>query len=109
MPTCTRLGGTMRRPKLAVLAAALVLAAGAAVTGWLMVRPSYDDVVKGCQKALAAQYQTDRTGKPGACRDVHGDDYDALVLQASMDHLGWTDENGDFDENKMLDSVTETP
>ncbi|MEU5596656.1 hypothetical protein [Streptomyces sp. NPDC020298] len=99
----------MRHRKLAILAAAFVIAAGAAVAVWLMLRPSYDDVVKGCQKALAEQYKADEKGKPDACKDVHADDYDALVMQAAMDHLGWTDENGDFDENKMLDSVTETP
>ena len=71
--------------------------------------PSYEETVKGCQAALAAQYKADGKGKPGECKGVKKDDYDALVLDAAMGDLGWTDENGDFDENKMLDSVTETP
>ncbi|MEU6597875.1 hypothetical protein [Streptomyces flaveolus] len=96
----------MQRRRLAIIAAALVIAAGAAVTVWLMVRPTYDDVVKGCQKALAAQYKADGKGKPDACQDVKSDDYDALVLQAAMGHLGWTDEDGNFDENKMLEDAT---
>lgn len=100
----------MQRRRLAIIAAALVIAAGAAVTVWLMVRPTYDDVVKGCQKALAAQYKADGKGKPDACQDVKTDDYDALVLQAAMDHLGWTDEDGNFDKNKMLeDAATSEP
>ncbi|MEV5383014.1 hypothetical protein [Streptomyces sp. NPDC052721] len=92
------------------MAAALVIAAGAAVSVWLMVRPTYDDVMKDCQKALAAQYKTDREGKPAACKDVKDDDYSALVLQAAADHLGWTDENGDIDPRKMLeDAATAEP
>jgi hypothetical protein len=99
----------MRRPKLAIITAALIIVAGAAVAVWLMIRPSYDDVVKGCQKALAAQYKAGGKGKPADCKDVKADDYDALVLNAAMDHLGWTDEDGNFDKNKMLDSATEQP
>ncbi|MFJ9821413.1 hypothetical protein ACIRU3_40430 [Streptomyces sp. NPDC101151] len=98
----------MQRRKITIVAA-FAIAAAAALTVWLLVRPSYDDVVQCCQQALAAQYKTDRKGKPAACGDVKVDDYDALVLEAAMDHLGWTDENGEFDETKMLDSVTETP
>jgi hypothetical protein len=98
----------MQRRTVAIIStAALAVAAG--ITGlviWL-TQPSYDDIVEGCAKALAAQAKTDKTGKPAACKDVKDDDYAALALSNALDGLGWTDENGDFDESKMLDDVTE--
>jgi hypothetical protein len=95
--------------KLTITIGAAVLAVVVTVTVWLATRTSYDDVVKGCQKALAAQYKADGKGKPAACKDVKKGDYDALVLQAAMGHLGWTDKDGNFDENKMLDDATDQP
>ena len=87
-----------------ILLAACLLAVAGCSSG-----PSYEETVKKCTAALAAQYKADGKGKPSECDGVKKDDYDALVLDAAMGDLGWTDENGDFDENKMLDSVTETP
>jgi hypothetical protein len=92
-----------RLPLIAAAVLAVALAIGGTVY-WLS-RPSYDEIVKGCQKALAAQYKADGKGKPSACNDVKSDDYDALVLNAAMGHLGWLDDNGNFDENKMLDDT----
>jgi len=71
--------------------------------------PSYNETVKNCQNALAKQYKADGKGKPSECNEVKKDDYDALVLDAALGDLGWTDSDGNFDKNKMLDSVTETP
>lgn len=34
-------------------------------------------------------------------------DYDALVLSSVIDGFGWTDKDGNFDENKMLDDATQ--
>lgn len=99
----------MRRTIILITAAALVVAGGiAALVIWLQ-QPSYDDVLKGCSKALIAQDKAGGHGKPAACKDVKKDDYDTLALAATIDGLGWTDKDGNFDENKMLDSVTETP
>jgi hypothetical protein len=85
------------------------IAAGALAIGggvyWLS-QPSYNDIVKGCQQALTAQYKAGGKGKPDACNDVKADDYDALVLNAAMGNLGWLDDNGNFDKNKMLDDAT---
>jgi hypothetical protein len=96
----------MRRTTAALLA--VLLATGAAACS---SKPSYDDVVKGCQKALADQAKAGMTGKgkPSACGGVKKDDYDALVMSNAIDGLGWTDKDGNFDENKMLDSVTPQP
>jgi hypothetical protein len=96
--------GKKRRNLIITAAVAVALATGGTVY-WIS-QPSYDDIVKDCQKALAAQYKANGKGKPSACNDVKGDDYDALVLHAAMGDLGWLDDDGHFDENKMLDDAT---
>ncbi|MCX4993437.1 hypothetical protein [Streptomyces sp. NBC_00568] len=96
-----------RRRRNLVIAA---ITAGAVAIGggvfWL-TRPSYGDIVKDCQKALAAQFKADEKGKPSACNDVKKDDYDALVLNAAMGDLGWLDDDGHFDERKMQEDTLE--
>ncbi|MFF3857554.1 hypothetical protein, partial [Micromonospora sp. NPDC002575] len=62
-----------------------------------------------CAAALKAQYKADRTGRPDACRNVKDDDYNVLVASAAMADLGWLDDDGDLDEDKMIGSVTKTP
>ena len=71
--------------------------------------PSYNETVKNCEAALDAQYKAGGHGKPKDCKGVKPDDYDVLVGNAALGHLGWTDSDGNFDENKMLDSATEPP
>lgn len=93
----------MRRTTTVVL-----IAAGLALAG-CSSGPSYNETVKECRAALAAQYKANGHGKPSECDGVKKDDYDALVVSAAMGNLGWTDSDGNFDENKMLDSATETP
>lgn len=92
-----------RRRLIIAAAAAAALAIGGTVY-WIS-QPSYDDIVKGCQKALVAQYKADGKGKPSACQDVKDDDYDVLLLNATMGDLGWLDGDGHFDKNKMLDAT----
>ncbi|MFB7245652.1 hypothetical protein ACFCYX_24715 [Streptomyces populi] len=89
-----------------------VAVAGALAVGGIIYwagRPSYNDIVKGCQRALVAQYEADGRGKPSACDGVKGDDYDALVLGAAMGDLGWLDDDGDFDKDKMLEGLLGEP
>ncbi|WP_326779705.1 hypothetical protein OG481_02085 [Streptomyces longwoodensis] len=100
----------MRRTTAIISAAAVAVVGG--TTGaiiWLS-QPSYNDVVKECQKALVAQSKAGEKGKPGACKDVKDDDYTALAMSNAISDLGWTDEDGNFDENKMLeDTLTSAP
>ncbi|MFG2277531.1 hypothetical protein ACGFNQ_02435 [Streptomyces asoensis] len=105
---CT--GEIMRRTT-ALISAGAVATAGiiTSLVIWL-AQPSYDDIVKDCQTALAAQSKAGGKGKPDACKDVKEDDYSALVLSNAIGDLGWTDEDGNFDRNKMLeDSLNDTP
>lgn len=95
---------TKRRLGLIVAAVTAVALAIGGTVYWLS-RPTYNEIVKGCQKALVAQSKAGGKGKPAACNDVHKDDYDALVLSSILDGLGWTDKDGHFDENKMLDDT----
>ncbi|MFD8545694.1 hypothetical protein [Streptomyces sp. NPDC059649] len=66
---------------------------------------SYDEMANDCLAALKARPDGD-TSKPSECADIKKDDYTVLVGSLALDDLGWTDENGRFDENKMLDDLT---
>lgn len=70
----------MRRTTILITTAALAVAGGiTALVIWLQ-QPSYDDIVKGCQRALVAQTKAGGKGKPSACKDVKQDDYDDIVM-----------------------------
>jgi hypothetical protein len=66
--------------------------------------PSYDESVQQCTKALKARHLDDKT-KPKPCEPLKEDDYTLLIMSGVIDGLGWTDEDGRFDENKMLTST----
>lgn len=100
----------MRRTTALISAAAVAVAGGITGTVIWLSQPSYDDIVMDCQKALKEQYERDGRGKPSACKDVEEGDYTYLVANAAMDDLGWTDDEGNFDKNKMLeDTLNDTP
>ncbi|MFF4346787.1 hypothetical protein [Streptomyces sp. NPDC001530] len=98
-----------KRRRNLIVAAVVAVALAIGGTAYWLSRPSYDDIVKDCQKALAAQYKANGKGKPSACKDVKDDDYDVLVLNAAMGDLGWLDDDGNFDKNKMLESTLDQP
>lgn len=62
---------------------------------------SYDDIVKSCHKALVERPASE-TGKPAACKDVKEEDYTVIAASAAIERLGWTDANGKFSQEKML-------
>lgn len=81
----------MRRTTALITVAALAVAGG--ITGlmlWLS-KPSYDDIVDGCQKAVATQMKNDDRGKPAACKDVKDDDYVAIVVSLAVGDMSQTD------------------
>ncbi|MFI8448216.1 hypothetical protein [Streptomyces erythrochromogenes] len=67
-------------------------------------QPTYDESVQACAKAIKARPAGDKT-KPKPCEPLKDDDYTLIVTSKAIDDLGWTDENGDFDENKMIQST----
>ena len=85
----------------AAIAGATLLLAGCSS------QPTYDESVQQCVKALKARHLDDKA-KPKPCEPLKEDDYTLLVASQAMDGLGWTDKDGKFDRNKMLQS-TPTP
>lgn len=85
-----------------LLTAALLFTAGCS--------QSYDDKVKACSSAM---HEHDFDAHPlaegqrlPACKDIKEKDYTAIVGNNVLGDLGWLDDDGNFDENKMRDSVT---
>lgn len=97
-----------RRTILIIASVAAVVIAGIAFTVWRINTPSYGTIANNCVAALKERAHGDKA-KPAACDGLKQDDYDALLMSQIMGDLGWTDEDGNFDKNRMLDSVTETP
>jgi hypothetical protein len=95
---------TKRRLGLIAAAVTAVALAIGVTVHWLN-QPSYNDIVNACGKALVAQVKAGGQGKPSACDGVKKDDYDTLVFGSAIDGLGWTDKDGNFDVNKMLEST----
>jgi len=79
----------MRRPRLAITAAVIAIAGGVAALVWWLVQPSYDDMVKDCQKALSSA--ATKTDRPEACDGLSQEDYDTLlagwVVQHTLDEM----------------------
>lgn len=87
--------------KLIITISAGLVAAVAATVLFVVFHKSYGDYANECAAALANHVY----GKPAACKHISEDDYNALMVSQSIDDLGWTDENGDFDPNKMLEDT----
>lgn len=86
-----------RRTAAALTGAAALLA----LTG---CAKSYDEQVQDCYKAVVAQTD-DQRGKPAACEPISEDDYAVIVGHVAMDELGWLDDDGNFDESKLIEST----
>ncbi|MDX2520575.1 MULTISPECIES: hypothetical protein [Streptomyces] len=91
----------MRHTTACLLAATLLLASAA-----VGCSKPYEDTVADCAAALKDRPKDDG-GKPDACEDVKEDDYSALLMSQTIDDLGWIDENGEVDKNKMLEDATQ--
>ncbi|MEW1753467.1 hypothetical protein [Streptomyces angustmyceticus] len=88
------------RIRTAVTAAAVLVG----LAGFTGCGQSYKELTEGCLTALKARADGDKS-KPAECEGVKRKDYTALVTSVAIDDLGWTDEDGKFDKNKMLDSL----
>lgn len=95
-----------RRATIIGVAAVSVAASITMLIVWLM-QPSYDDIVKDCQKALAAQSAAAGEGKPSACQDVEEDDYMGLVVGQAFDDLPQEDQDllDYHDDGSINDSI----
>ncbi|CAM5718334.1 hypothetical protein [Streptomyces fumanus] len=96
----------MTRTTTALLAAVVLLGGGAAGCS---ESKSQDEIAKDCVAALKARAEGDK-GKPKDCEGLGDDDYDALLMSHVLtDDLGWVDEDGNVDREKMLDDATSQP
>lgn len=84
--------------------AAGVLAAAALLLATGCGKPQAD-IADDCAQALAKLHKV--TAKPAACEDLNEDDYQTLLMGHILDDNGWTNENGDFDINKLLEDTDE--
>ncbi|MGW1669017.1 hypothetical protein [Streptomyces sp. NPDC002324] len=84
----------------ALLTASVLLLAGGAVG----CSKSYDEIGEDCVAALKDRADGDKE-KPEACEGLKEDDYQALLMSQTIDDLGWTDDEGNFDKNKMLEDT----
>ncbi|MFC9821409.1 hypothetical protein ACFWG6_31015 [Streptomyces erythrochromogenes] len=84
--------------------AAVALAAGLLLATGCNSQPTYDESVQACIKAIKARPADDKA-KPKPCEPLKEDDYTILVGSKVIDDLGWIDENGNVDVNKMLRST----
>ncbi|MFG3585094.1 hypothetical protein [Streptomyces sp. NPDC047990] len=94
--------GKRRRNLIVAAVVAVALLVGGGIY-WL-TRPSYDETVKSCAKALTAQMKAGGKGKPSACDGVKKDDYDTLVISAAIGGLSKTDKDTlDYYDNGTID------
>ncbi|WP_069173487.1 hypothetical protein [Streptomyces griseus] len=93
----------MHRRTIAILAAAVIAGAVTGLVIWLS-QPSYDDIADNCVAALKERADGDKA-KPKACDGLTDDDYDALLMSHIMGDLGWLDDEGRFDKNRMLEDT----
>jgi hypothetical protein len=98
---------TKRRRNL-IVAAGLAIALGVGGTAYWLSRPSYDDIARDCAHALKERAKGDKE-KPSACGGLTDDDYSALLMSQTLDDLGWIDEDGKLDKNKMLEDSIDQP
>ncbi|MEU1710438.1 hypothetical protein ABZ478_34700 [Streptomyces sp. NPDC005706] len=101
----------MRR-RTTIITAAAVVAAGLGLGIWL-AQPSYDDMVKDCQKALNPT--ATKTHRPGACDGLKQDDYDTLLMAWTLQHAikdmpkGERDVLDYYDDGSINGSLTDEP
>ncbi|MFE7972992.1 hypothetical protein [Streptomyces shenzhenensis] len=90
----------------AVLLACLLVAGGAVGCS---DSKSQDEIAKDCVAALKARAEGDKK-KPKDCEGLSEDDYQTLLMSHVLtDDLGWVDEDGNVDREKMLDDATSQP
>jgi hypothetical protein len=70
-----------------------------------MVRSGYDSVAKDAFDAMEEKTEAGEKKRPEACEPLSEDDYNTLLIAETIDGLGWTDEDGQFDKLKMMEGL----
>ncbi|MFE9003133.1 hypothetical protein ACFYOY_13470 [Streptomyces sp. NPDC007875] len=82
---------------------AICLATGLALVGCSSDKPSQDELVPGCLKALRADPEASATHRPDACKGLTEDNYKLVLMNSILRDEGAIDENGDVDPEWLLD------
>lgn len=70
-----------------------------------MVRQGYQGPAKDAADTLEKKTQEGGKSRPKACEPLSEDDYTALLTAKTINGLGWTDEDGQFNKLKMVQSL----
>jgi hypothetical protein len=70
-----------------------------------MVRSGYERVAKKAYRTMEMKTEEGGEDRPEACEPLSEDDYTTLQMATAIDGLGWTDNDGQFDKLKMVDSL----
>jgi hypothetical protein len=70
-----------------------------------MVAMGYETVAKDAHDTLERKTEEGGKGRPEACESLSEDDYTVLSMAKSMNALGWTDKDGQFDKLKMAKNL----
>lgn len=67
--------------------------------------PQYANVAREASDTLERKTEEGGEGRPGVCEPLSEDDYTVLLMAKAIDGLGWTNEEGQFDKLKMVESL----
>ncbi|MFI6854500.1 hypothetical protein [Streptomyces sp. NPDC050416] len=70
-----------------------------------MVRSGYEGVARDALDTVEKKTKEGGKDRPEACEPLSKDDYTALLTAKAIDGLGWTDNDGQFDKLKMVESL----
>ncbi|MEV8595218.1 hypothetical protein [Streptomyces sp. NPDC052012] len=91
-----------------VIVGSLVVVVAVALGGWLLFRPTYDDVVEDCIAAIEERPKGDRS-KPEACDGVKEDDYSLIDFHEHLDDQGVWNEDGSVNLENLLEDPDDQP
>lgn len=66
-------------------------------------KPTQDELVPGCLKALRSDPEATAAHRPDACKGLTAENYKLVHMHAILEDEGAIDENGDVDSEWLLD------
>jgi hypothetical protein len=70
-----------------------------------MVRSGFQGVASDAFDTLGQKTKEGGKERPKACESLSEDDYTVLLMAKSIDGLGWTAKDGQFDKLKMMENL----
>ena len=69
-----------------------------------MVRSGFESAAARSHDRLERKFK-EIGSRPESCKPLSEDDYTVLAMAKGINGLGWTNEDGEFDKNKMAESL----